>query len=104
MKLVHVRVKLVVRDHLDDPAVAFMLDGIYIARQTTPMYLGFYDIKRIEVLRGPQSTLYGRSASAGLLNIVTQGPSAEFEARVGGLITTGRAAGEPDEETKDVGA
>jgi iron complex outermembrane receptor protein len=59
---------------LNDPAVAFMLDGIYIPRQTTPMYLGFYDIDRIEVLRGPQGTLWGRNTTAGVVNVITSSP------------------------------
>jgi iron complex outermembrane recepter protein len=60
---------------LNDPAVAFMLDGIYIPRETTPMYLGFYDVDRIEVLRGPQGTLYGRNTTAGVVNVITNAPS-----------------------------
>jgi iron complex outermembrane receptor protein len=60
---------------LNDPAVAFMLDGIYIPRQTTPMYLGFYDINRVEVLRGPQGTLYGRNTTAGVVNVITNAPN-----------------------------
>ncbi|WP_243455551.1 TonB-dependent receptor [Sphingosinicella sp. BN140058] len=70
-----------------EPSVAVQIDDVpvqFLARA----FADLSDIERIEVLRGPQSTLYGRSASAGLLNIVTQGPSAEFEGRVGGLITT----------------
>ena len=59
---------------LDDPAVAFMLDGIYIPRQTTPMYLGFYDINRIEVLRGPQGTLWGRNTTGGVVDVITNSP------------------------------
>ena len=59
---------------LNDPAVAFMLDGIYIPRQTTPMYLGFYDIERVEVLRGPQGTLWGRNTTAGVVNVITNTP------------------------------
>jgi iron complex outermembrane recepter protein len=59
---------------LNDPAVAFMQDGIYIPRQTTPMYLGFYDIDRVEVLRGPQGTLWGRNTTAGVVNIITNSP------------------------------
>ena len=59
---------------LADPAVAFMLDGIYIPRQTTPMYLGFYDIDRVEVLRGPQGTLWGRNTTAGVVNVITNSP------------------------------
>ncbi|HEU5399913.1 MAG TPA: TonB-dependent receptor [Terriglobales bacterium] len=59
---------------LNDPAVAFMLNGIYIARQTTPMYMGFYDIDRIEVLRGPQGTLWGRNTIGGVVNVITNTP------------------------------
>jgi len=59
---------------LDDPAISFMLDGIYIPRQTTPMYLGFYDINRIEVLRGPQGTLWGRNTTGGVVNVITNSP------------------------------
>lgn len=59
---------------LNDPAIAFMLDGIYIPRQTTPMYLGFFDIKRIEVLRGPQGTLWGRNTIGGVVNVITNKP------------------------------
>lgn len=60
---------------LNDPAVAFMLDGIYIPRETTPMYLGFYDVDRIEVLRGPQGTLWGRNTTAGVVNVITNSPN-----------------------------
>lgn len=66
---------------LNDPAVAFMLDGIYIPRVTTPMYLGFYDINRVEVLRGPQGTLWGRNTTGGVVNVITNSPdltSAEY--------------------------
>lgn len=59
---------------LNDPAISFMLDGIYIPRQTTPMYLGFYDINRIEVLRGPQGTLWGRNTTGGVVNVITNSP------------------------------
>ncbi len=45
------------------------------------------DIERIEVLRGPQSTLYGKSASAGLINVVTRGPSPTFSATVNASAT-----------------
>ena len=60
---------------LNDPAVAFMLDGIYIPRETTPMYLGFYDVERVEVLRGPQGTLWGRNSTGGVVNVITNSPS-----------------------------
>ncbi|MET0310313.1 MAG: TonB-dependent receptor [Sphingomonas sp.] len=70
-----------------EPSVAVQIDDVpvqFLARA----FADLSDIERIEVLRGPQSTLYGRSASAGLLNIVTQGPSATLSGRIGGLVTT----------------
>jgi iron complex outermembrane receptor protein len=70
-----------------EPSVAVQIDDVpvqFLARA----FADLSDIERIEVLRGPQSTLYGRSASAGLLNIVTQGPTKELSGRVMGLITT----------------
>jgi iron complex outermembrane receptor protein len=72
-----------------EPSVAVQIDDVpvqFLARA----FADLSDIERIEVLRGPQSTLYGRSASAGLLNIVTQGPSDHLTGRVGGLVTTDR--------------
>ena len=70
-----------------EPSVAVQIDDVpvqFLARA----FADLSDIDRIEVLRGPQSTLYGRAASAGLLNIVTQGPTAEFRGRIGGVATT----------------
>ena len=46
------------------------------------------DVERIEVLRGPQSTLYGKSASAGLINIITRGPTDTLQASVNAMGTT----------------
>ncbi|MFT3975887.1 MAG: TonB-dependent receptor [Sphingomonas bacterium] len=56
-----------------DPSAAFMSDGIYIAR-TQAQEVSFYDIARVEVLRGPQGTLFGRNTTAGLVNIITNAP------------------------------
>jgi iron complex outermembrane receptor protein len=56
-----------------DPSAAFMLDGIYIARPQG-QNLSFYDIDRIEVLRGPQGTLYGRNTTAGVVNVIPNAP------------------------------
>ena len=56
-----------------DPSAAFMLDGVYIAR-TQAADVSFYDVDRVEVLRGPQGTLYGRNTTAGVVNVITNKP------------------------------
>jgi iron complex outermembrane receptor protein len=61
-----------------DPAVALNLDGVYISRNSSMSGL-FYDINRIEVLRGPQGTLYGRSATAGAINVISNEPVFKYE-------------------------
>lgn len=80
--------------------VAIYTDGIYQSRNQTA-FLGFYDVDRIEVLRGPQGTLYGRNSVAGAINILTRDPGNEvngyFTGEVGnyGLISTEGAVGGP---------
>ena len=56
-----------------DPSVALMVDGVYNGRTET-LNSAAYDIDRVEVLRGPQGTLYGRNASGGSVNVVTAAP------------------------------
>ncbi len=56
-----------------EQGVAFNLDGVYLSRPAAPAGL-FYDLERIEVLKGPQGTLYGRNASGGALNVITAKP------------------------------
>jgi iron complex outermembrane recepter protein len=62
-----------------EPAVATIVDGVLIGRTTNVTSLQLVDIERIEVLRGPQGTLFGKNASSGVVNIVTRGPTDTFE-------------------------
>lgn len=62
-----------------DPGVGFYVDGVYYARPAATT-LDFIDIERIEVLRGPQGTLFGKNTSAGAFNIITKAPSFQPEA------------------------
>ena len=60
-----------------DPAVAVNINGVYLATPTT--IRGFYyDIERLEILKGPQGTLYGRNATAGAINILPNRPEFDF--------------------------
>ncbi|MBE8713177.1 TonB-dependent receptor [Sphingobacterium hungaricum] len=71
-----------------DPGVGFYLDGVYIARPAAT-WLDFIDIEQIEVLRGPQGTLFGKNTTAGAFNITSRlpqfSPEANFELSYGNL-------------------
>lgn len=66
---------------MGDPGVAVHLDGVYMPRLRSAN-AAFYDIERIEFLRGPQGTLYGRNATSGSLNVIFNKPKQEFEAAI----------------------
>lgn len=66
-------------------SVATYLDGVYIANGQAALQT-FNDIARVEVLKGPQSTLYGRNATGGAIAIVSKEPSDRPEFSVSGLI------------------
>ena len=53
-----------------EPGVGYYVDGVYHARPATVAF-DFSDIERIEVLRGPQGTLFGKNITAGAINIVS---------------------------------
>lgn len=64
----------------NESSVAVYLDGIYYTR-LPPGFLTLNNIERVEVLKGPQGTLFGRNSSGGVINIVTPDPSHEFAMR-----------------------
>jgi len=68
-----------------DPAVAVALNDIPFIRNHF-FEQEFYDLGQAEVLRGPQGTLYGRNATAGVVNLITAKPSNQFEAMASGEI------------------
>jgi iron complex outermembrane recepter protein len=82
-----------------DPSSAMYLDGVYLGRQAMG-FVQFLDLDRVEVLRGPQGTLYGRNAVGGAVNMVSRPATNELEAsatlsaaNLGGLRANGRLSG-----------
>lgn len=67
-----------------EQGVGVYIDGVYLGRQHG-LNASLFDVERIEVLKGPQGTLFGRNTEGGALQIVTKAPSGEF----GGRLTAG---------------
>ncbi|MEO0399536.1 MAG: TonB-dependent receptor [Pseudomonadota bacterium] len=64
-------------DHQEAPSAVY-LDGVYLAT-TSQTTSELFDVSRVEVLKGPQGTLFGRNATGGLVHIITNEPTDEFE-------------------------
>jgi len=82
-----------------EPSVGVFIDGVYRSRSAAQIS-DFPDTKRVEVLRGPQSTLFGKNASVGVISIITQEPQFDFggnfEASYGNynaVVVKGRVTG-----------
>jgi len=69
-----------------DPAVAVAFNNTPFIRNRF-FEQEFYDLQRVEVLRGPQGTLYGRNATAGVVNVISQKPKFAYEAKASGDIS-----------------
>lgn len=64
-------------DSGSDPSVAFFVDEVYLTG-TAGLQFDLFDVARVEVLKGPQGTLFGRNAAAGAISITTKRPDATF--------------------------
>ena len=73
-----------------EPAVGLFIDGAFRTRSGVAAG-DLFDIERIEVLRGPQTVLYGKNTTAGVINIITKKPTESFEAK--GLLSLGTMEG-----------
>jgi len=70
-----------------EQGVGIYVDGVYLGRQHG-LNAALFDVERIEVLKGPQGTLFGRNTEGGALSIVTKAPSGKFDLRATGGVST----------------
>ncbi|MEM1106956.1 MAG: TonB-dependent receptor [Pseudomonadota bacterium] len=69
-----------------EPSVGVFIDGVYRSRSAAQI-ADLPNLQRVEVLRGPQSTLFGKNASAGVISIVTQAPQFDWEGNIEGTVS-----------------
>jgi len=68
-----------------EPSVSTLVDGVVMGRSGMAVNQ-LLDIERVEILRGPQGTLFGKNASAGVVHVITRKPSDTFEAELSGKL------------------
>jgi len=68
-----------------EPSVSTLVDGVVLGR-SGQAFADLYDVERIEVLRGPQGTLFGKNASAGVIHIITSSPSHTLESQINTML------------------
>ena len=68
-----------------EPSVSTLVDGVVLGR-SGQAFADLYDVERIEVMRGPQGTLFGKNASAGVVHIITSSPADTLESQINTML------------------